>query len=135
LAVVCLFLLLVEIAAYTRWRLRPQPVRAPQRRQRGKSSKATPAQEPAQPSAGMPQVEQVVAIIVAAAGASLLGASSTFWNRSIQAKMYTLHYFFVVLLFLLAIEYRWAHEQGREQAARRWLVALAAALGLSFTNH
>ncbi|MEP6776023.1 MAG: DUF2723 domain-containing protein, partial [Chloroflexota bacterium] len=70
-----------------------------------------------------------------AAGASILGASSTFWSRTAQAKMYTLHYFFIAALLTLALQYRAAYERGDKQASTRWLVALAITLGLSFTNH
>jgi hypothetical protein len=70
-----------------------------------------------------------------AAGASLIAASSTFWSRTAQAKMYSLHYFFIALLLILALQYRAAYERGDKQASTRWLVALAISLGLSFTNH
>ncbi len=75
-------------------------------------------------------------IASAAVGASLLGASSTFWSRTAQAKMYTLHYFFVVLLFLLALKARKAIDEGRNDSSpRRWLIALCLGLGISLTNH
>jgi hypothetical protein len=70
-----------------------------------------------------------------AAGASILAASSTFWSRTAQAKMYTLHYFFIAVLLTLALQYRAAYERGDKTASTRWLLALAITLGLSFTNH
>ena len=69
------------------------------------------------------------------AGACILAASSTFWSRTAQAKMYTLHYFFIAVLLTVALQYRAAYERGDKTAATRWLVALAITLGLSFTNH
>ncbi|MEO5953287.1 MAG: DUF2723 domain-containing protein [Chloroflexia bacterium] len=70
-----------------------------------------------------------------AAGASLLAASSTFWSRTAQAKMYSLHFFFVALILNLALGFRRAYERNDPRVATRWLIALAATLGLSFTNH
>src|SRR5439155_14781122 len=107
-------------------------------------AKEVPSQKPAprQPAKEVPSQaptnivgREWTALLSAAAGASLLGAASTFWNRSTQAKMYTIHYFFVAVLLLVALEYRWSYERGEETRARRWLVGLAAGLGLSLTNH
>ena len=42
---------------------------------------------------------------------------ATFWSRSVQAKMYTLHYFFVVAIFLCAVNARWAFERTEARAA------------------
>lgn len=74
-------------------------------------------------------------LLAAAGAASLLGASASFWSRSAQAKMYSLHFFFVALLFWLALNYRWAHERNDMPSSRRWLVALVVAGSFSFTNH
>ena len=76
-----------------------------------------------------------LAILSAAGSASLLAASSTFWSRTAQAKMYTLHFFFVFALFLLALQCRRAYERGDRGRVRVWFIALAATLGLSLTNH
>lgn len=70
----------------------------------------------------------------AAAGASLLAASSTFWSRTAQAKMYSLHFFLVAAILTLALSYRNAYER-KSPSATKWLIATAATLGLSFTNH
>lgn len=70
----------------------------------------------------------------AAAGASLLAASSTFWSRTAQAKMYSLHFFLVAVILTLALSYRDAYER-KSPSAMKWLLATAATLGLSFTNH
>jgi hypothetical protein len=74
-------------------------------------------------------------LAASAAGASLLGASSTFWSRTAQAKMYSLHFFLVAVVLVLALGFRRAYERDDRRAATRWLIALAATLGLSFTNH
>jgi len=74
-------------------------------------------------------------LLAAAGAASLLGASASFWSRSAQAKMYSLHFFFVALLFWLALNYRWAYERKDTSASRRWLVALVVTGSFSFTNH
>ncbi|MEO6457670.1 MAG: DUF2723 domain-containing protein, partial [Chloroflexia bacterium] len=74
-------------------------------------------------------------LVAAAGAASLLGASASFWSRSAQAKMYSLHFFFVALLFWLALNYRWAYERNNTSVSRRWLVALVVAGSFSFTNH
>ncbi len=69
------------------------------------------------------------------AGASLIASSATFWSRTAQAKMYSLHFFFVAVILILALGYRRAYERQDEKTAARWLIFLAATLGLSFTNH
>jgi hypothetical protein len=74
-------------------------------------------------------------VATAAIGASLFAASASFWSRTAQAKMYTLHYFFMLVLVWLALGYRRALDRNDLRAARWRLVALAATLGLSFTNH
>jgi hypothetical protein len=68
-------------------------------------------------------------------GATLLAISSTFWSRTAQAKLYSLHYAFVALLFLLALNARWAWERDDQTAMRRWLLGLALGVGFSLTNH
>ncbi|MEO8284859.1 MAG: DUF2723 domain-containing protein [Chloroflexota bacterium] len=68
-------------------------------------------------------------------GASLLAASSSFWSRTAQAKMYSLHFFLMCVIWLLALAYRRAHEGGDNLRARRLLVVLALVLGLSLANH
>ena len=74
-------------------------------------------------------------LLLAGSVASLFGASSSFWSRTAQAKMYTLHYFFVVFLLLTALKYRAAYERGDAKSARRWLLITAITAGLSLTNH
>lgn len=74
-------------------------------------------------------------ILCAAGAATLLAASASFWSRTAQAKMYSLHFFFVFALFLLALYSRRALERGDQKSAGRLFVAMAALLGLSFTNH
>lgn len=76
----------------------------------------------------------ILLLAAAAAGASLLAASSTFWSRTAQAKMYSLHFFLVAVILTLALGFRKAYERN-DPTANRWLMALAATLGLSFTNH
>jgi hypothetical protein len=49
--------------------------------------------------------------------------------------MYSLHFFFVFVLFLLALYCRKALERGDSKSAGRLFIAMAATLGLSFTNH
>src|SRR4051812_36311889 len=136
LAVGAMFFFLAEVMSYTAWLRKPRPPASqPQRKQKpGQRPVQQPPPVPAQPPA-ITQPNLWTLILCAAAGASLLGAASTFWNRSTQAKMYTIHYFLALVIFLLALEYRWSYERGAERQARRWLVALAACLGLSFTNH
>lgn len=127
LAVGMLCVLIVHSVAYARWRDRP--------RQEGAATLkgSPPAIEPVDVPAA-PQLDAAT-LLAAAAGASLLGAAATFWNRAVQAKMYTLHYFFVALILFLALQYRWAYERGDRRQATRWLVGLALASGLSMTNH
>jgi hypothetical protein len=73
--------------------------------------------------------------MAAVSGASLLGASSTYWSRSVQAKMYTLHYFLVAVILLLAVQWRTTVASGEEKRARRYLFWALLTLGLSFANH
>ncbi len=126
-----LYLLVVAIGAYTAWLNVPKASPAPSRR---KASRAlTPAPAPVQQS--QRQTFSLTFIVAGVAAAALLGASSTFWNRTTQAKMYTLHYSFVLVIFLLALLVRWAYERGDTTAASRYSVALAAIVGFSLTNH
>lgn len=74
-------------------------------------------------------------LVVSVVGASLLASSATFWSRTSTAKMYTLHYFFVCILLLFALQFRSAYELKELRSARRNLLMLAFLLGLSFTNH
>src|SRR5688572_29029783 len=125
-----LFFLIVTAISYISWSRTP---RTQPQVKRGRGTRSTADVVP-QPKAW--STAQSPWVLVAAAGAaSLLGASSSFWSRSAQAKMYSLHFFFVALLFWLALQYRWAYERDDAPAARRWLVGLVAAGAFSFTNH
>src|SRR5215212_9201782 len=135
LAVGAMYLFLVEVANYTVRPGKPRAV-APQAQRKGqKPGSRQPSQQVDAPAPDSTIQRKWTVILSAAAGASLLGAASTFWNRTTQAKMYTIHYFLVLVLFLLALECRRSYERGDEQRLKRWLVALAVVLGLSFTNH
>jgi hypothetical protein len=117
------------------------PVRASQPRQQ--SPRLAPAQAQGQAStqssgSSRPEGQYRLTWLItlsAAGSASLFAASSTFWSRTAQAKMYTLHFFFVFTLFLLALQCRRAFERNDRRGMRLWFIALAATLGLSFTNH
>jgi hypothetical protein len=107
---------------------------------RSKASRATVKALPTEPLAAARALQEDTSstwliLLAASAGASLLAASASFWSRTAQAKMYSLHFFLVFALFLLALNCRRAQERGDASAARRWFIALAATLGLSFTNH
>lgn len=132
LAVTLLFLLLVEVAAYARQvaerraRLSERPAKKPRR------GAAVESDSP--PPGDLSGISWSV-LFLAAAGASLFATSSSFWSRTAQAKMYTLHYAFVVFFLLAALKCRAAYERGDERLAVRWLVATAFGFGLSLTNH
>ncbi len=132
MAVGTAYVFLVTLSSYTGWLASRRAAPAPTNPRR-KASKS--AQAPTIQAVAEPATYSITIVLAAIAGACLLGAASTFWNRSVQAKMYTLHYFFVMLLFWLATSYRWAYERGDARSSRRLLIALAAGLGLSFTNH
>ncbi len=142
-AVGVLFLLLYEVTRYLRWipprqsAARPGHNGGKGKRRRAKDATPAPSANNPRPAVSSPPLETVsrLFVAVAVAGASLLGASATFWSRTAQAKMYSLHYFFVALLFLIALELRWAYERSEAKQAKRWLVAVALALGISLTNH
>lgn len=129
MAVTVLFLLLLEVAALVERSAKRVPAQTKVGR-RGKKA-ARPADEPAVSSEKTSLLPQ---LLLAASVASLFAASSSFWSRTAQAKMYTLHYFFVAFLLLSALRYRSAYERG-DTAARRWLLVTALAGGLSLTNH
>lgn len=130
MAVTVLFLLLLEVAAFIRRSVVPTrtaPAR-PNKRQKAAARLAAPA-------SGEPKASPWPELVLAASAASLFAASSSFWSRTAQAKMYTLHYFFVVFLLLAALQYRAAYERGDAGSAQRWLLATTLGSGLSLTNH
>ncbi len=146
MAVGAFFFLIYQAGQYIS-NLKPRKIPI-QQKGRARSSKASSRSEgpsKSQQMAGAGQTAQLGVISTAyrnllllassAAGASILAASSTFWSRTAQAKMYTLHYFFIGVLLTLALQYRAAYERGDKTASTRWLLALAITLGLSFTNH
>lgn len=131
-AVAMLFVLLVEIAAFARQvaeRTRAALARPARKAKRTAATESDVAPPENERRAISPE------LFLAAAGASLFATSSSFWSRTAQAKMYTLHYFFVVFLLLAALKCRAAYERGDEKTASRWLVGTAFAFGLSMTNH
>jgi hypothetical protein len=132
LAVGTFFLLVLRAAAY----LQPRFARhnRPMKGNRKRTGVSIAPSAP-QSAAGTSASQMWLFVASAAAGASLLGASSTFWSRTAQAKMYSLHYMLVLLLFLLALAAREAYERQEERRTTRLLIATAAVLGLSFANH
>ncbi|HKP54273.1 MAG TPA: DUF2723 domain-containing protein [Chloroflexia bacterium] len=136
LAVGALFLLIVALFNYLQSKARPPVRKEVPRGRRAKHAPSIPDQDIKQERTFLGQpLSAWLPLATAAAIASLLGASSTFWSRTAQAKMYTLHYFFVTLLFLLALLARWAYEQKDPKGMRRALLALSIGLGLSLSNH
>jgi hypothetical protein len=120
-------------------RSRAQPTRSTKRSRTAPPQLQAPVQEPAADDG----TRDLLALGAAVGVALLLAASQTFWNWATQSKMYTLHYLFVAALFWLALRSRRAILAWRTQdtisslwhGPERWLVALAATLGLAFTNH
>jgi hypothetical protein len=135
LAVGTIFLLIVSLINYLGSRARPSVRKEVPRGRRAKHIASTPEEKASQQRLFLGQPAAAWLPLGTAAVASLLGASSTFWSRTAQAKMYSLHYFFVALLFLLALFARWAHEQKDQKGMRRALIALSTVLGLSLSNH
>jgi|GEM_PF-3583076 len=136
LAVGILFLLTVTLINYLESRARLSVRKEAPRGRRAKHVAAIPDEKTNQQRLFLGQPAAAwLPIATSAAVASLLGASSTFWSRTAQAKMYSLHYFFVALLFLLALLARWAYEQKDQKGMRRALIALSTVLGLSLSNH
>ncbi len=66
--------------------------------------------------------------LVAALAAAILAVTPTFWSQAIVAEVYSLHVFFVVLLFYLLLT--WA-----EQRNRCYLLFAACGFGLSLAHH
>ncbi|HEX8231315.1 MAG TPA: DUF2723 domain-containing protein [Chloroflexia bacterium] len=134
MTVMVLFLLLLEVGGHIR---RTVAVVAQEhqgrasKRQRKQVGRTEEAARTTEGTVTSPWHELILPGLVA----SLFGASSSFWSRTAQAKMYTLHYFFVVFLFLSAMRYRAAYERADRNATRRWLLVTAIAGGLSLTNH
>jgi hypothetical protein len=127
------YLLIVEMSAYIRVRPPTRATATP----KSKRSRQAAAPQKSEPSVVDSRGESFAwpYILAASAGASLLGATASFWSRAVQAKMYSLHYFFVGLALLLALKCRQAYDRDDRSAARRWLVATVAVTALSFTNH
>jgi len=126
------YLLIIEMSAYIRARPPARPAATP----KSKRSRQAAAPQKSEPSAdARGEWTAWPYILAASAGASLLGATASFWSRAVQAKMYSLHYFFVGLALLLALKCRQAYDRDDRGAARRWLVATVAVTALSFTNH
>jgi len=68
---------------------------------------------------------------IAALTALCLALSRVFWSQAVEAEVYPLNAAFVMaILWLLAVG-----QDGILPYGRRWLFALAAVYGLSFTNH
>src|SRR5687768_10634944 len=122
------YFLVLTAKSYLQWSCVPRLQSIP-KRSRGSRMASNPESPPTVPRAAYSPWE----LLAAAGAASLLGASASFWSRSAQAKMYSLHFFFVALLFWLALNYRWAYERNDLLVARRWLVALVLAGAFSFT--
>ncbi|HYP40581.1 MAG TPA: DUF2723 domain-containing protein, partial [Chloroflexia bacterium] len=136
MAVAAMFFMVIVATSYLEWLNRPKSAPTAKRRKPAKSLASKPlAKEDVEASDLKPRRVWLLYLGAALSVASLFAASSTFWSRTAQAKMYTLHYFFVLALLTAAVQYRWAYERGNERAARRWLLVLSAGLGLSFTNH
>jgi hypothetical protein len=131
LAVGIMFWLVITGGSYLELAYKRRAIRDAPRRVASKKSQPR-VQEVVQQA---PQTYGLTLVLSALGAGCMLGAASTFWNRSVQAKMYTLHYFFFLLLFWLALSARWSYERGDRAATNRYLVLLAVALGLSFTNH
>ena len=152
LAVGALFMLIFELSGYLLDLPRTRPRRAvpavrqtrqskgpPAKKKGDKAVRANPLQAAADqniPAQTINASERTWLLLAAAAGgASLLGASASFWSRTAQAKMYSLHFFILFVLFLLALKCRQSYERSDKVALRRWFVALAATLGLGLANH
>jgi hypothetical protein len=137
LAIAIHFLLILAAGRYLLWRASTSRTTSRERTPRRRASKSVlpPTESTEHPTAWKPDRNFWLAAGGALAGATLLAASSTFWSRTAQAKLYTLHYAFIAFIFLCALNARWALERKDEPAQRRWLLALALAIGFSFTNH
>ncbi|MEA2574686.1 MAG: hypothetical protein QOH93_1984, partial [Chloroflexia bacterium] len=133
MCVTVLFLLLLEVGALMKRLsvLAQQHQARSVKRQKKQAAKSASTGQSASEAIPSPWPE----LVLAASIASLFGASSSFWSRTAQAKMYTLHYFFVAFLLLSALKYRAAFDREDRPAARRWLLITALAGGLSLTNH
>ena len=131
LAVGAFFVLLYKVARVLRPRAH-KGVAASSVRKRSRAANPSAAPDTVAPDAS---ATEWLIMSSAAAGASLLGASSTFWSRTAQAKMYSLHYFLVAVLFLLVLAARDAYDRQDGRRTTRTLTAAAAVLGLSFANH
>ena len=128
-----MFFLVVQAVGNTTWlRDRRAAEHEAARVRKPRRQSAADAEAPGVPEQPM---LKIFTLVGAVAAASLLGASETFWSRAVQAKLYTLHYFLVILMFVLVLGFRWAYERGADGAARRWIVALAVTAGLALTNH
>ncbi|MDQ5822724.1 MAG: DUF2723 domain-containing protein [Chloroflexota bacterium] len=134
MAVLVLFLLLLEVAGFAK-----RSIVAQAHEHQGRASKRQRKQGASAGDTTQKTIEVTPSpwpeLVLAGSVASLVAASSSFWSRTAQAKMYTLHYFFAVFLFLAALKYRAAFERGDRSGTRRWLLVTALAGGLSLTNH
>ena len=134
------FLLVVACARYLEWKRQadlPKPPQLRTTRKRGQRGREAEAPEPEQTARSLwrPDPPYWLEVGCGLGGATLLAASATFWSRTSQAKMYSLHYALVALVFLAALNARWAWEREEKRVMRRWLVALSLGLGLALTNH
>ena len=132
LAVGAFFLLIYGLSRY----IQPQaPVQVRAGRARSGRPNPSDVQKAARVGLSRPESVEWRWIAGAAGGASLLAASSTFWSRTAQAKMYTLHYFLLAVLLLLVLQARSAYDENNHLAFKRRLTTLAFVFGLSMTNH
>jgi hypothetical protein len=81
----------------------------------------------------IPNIPQGVLHFSALVATATLAVSQTFWSQAVIAEVYSLHAFFVVLVFYLLL--RWKAAAGKTWRPATWLLLVAFAYGLSLTHH
>ncbi len=83
----------------------------------------------------LPALSPVIRRLLAALTAATFAVTPTFWSQAVVAEVYTLHVFFVVLIFYLLFKWSRNQQAASNRSASRTLLLAACCFGLSLAHH